>query len=110
MSSIYSKNKKELAGVKVVSAADVWEKRNGKFRLRTDVDIVGKVEMPMSNFILKANNENRKTDYVEDVSALPSRAKRELVSHFYYKTGKRNKNSVAYLIRTDKQSKNKRDK
>ncbi len=110
MSSIYSKNRKELAGVKVVSAKDVWENRGGKYRLRTDVDIVGKVEMPMPNFILKANNDNRKTDYIDDVSALPKRTKRDLVSHFYDKSGKRNKNSVAYLVRTDKQSKGKRDK
>ena len=40
MSSTYSKNKKELSGVKVVSASDVWQKRNGKFRLRKDIDIV----------------------------------------------------------------------
>lgn len=105
MSSTYSKNKKELSGVKVVSASDVWQKRNGKFRLRKDIDIVGKVELPLSNFILKANNEERQTGYIEDVSALPVRAKNEIVCHFYNKQGKRTRNTVAYLVRTDKKSK-----
>ena len=46
MSSTYGKNKKELSGVKVVSAAEVWRKnyKNGKFSLRKDIDILGKVE------------------------------------------------------------------
>lgn len=59
----------------------------------------------MSNFILKANNTDKKTDFIDDVSSLPKRTKSEIVSHFYDKTGKRNKNSVAYLVRTDKKSK-----
>lgn len=102
MSSTFSKNKKELAGVKVVSSKDVWEKKNNKYRIKQDVNVVGKVELPLSNFVLKANNENRKTGYIEDVSSLPKRTKNEIVNHFYDNTGKRNKNTVAYLIRTDK--------
>ncbi len=102
MSSTFSKNKKELAGVKVVSSKDVWEKKNNKFRIKQNVNVVGKVELPLSNFVLKANNENRKTGYIEDVSSLPKRTKNEIVNHFYDNAGKRNKNTVAYLIRTDK--------
>lgn len=105
MSSTYSKNKKELSGVKVVPASYVWKKSKSKFTLRKDVDIVGKVELPLSNFILKANNDNRQTGYIEDVSALPLRTKNEIVNHFYNKSGKRTKNTVAYLVRTDKKSK-----
>lgn len=47
MSSTYSKNKKELSGVKVVSASKVWRKnyKNGKFSLRKDIDILGKVDI-----------------------------------------------------------------
>lgn len=106
MSNVYSKNKKELAGVRVVPAKTVWSKnRNGTYSLRKDIDIVGKVELPMPNFILKANNTGRQTSYVDDVSALPSRTKKDLVSHFYDKSGKRNKNSVAYLVRTDSKAK-----
>lgn len=106
MSSTYSKNKKELSGVKVVSASDVWEKVGNKFRYRKDVAVVGKVEVTMPNFILKANNPDRKTGFIDDVSALPTRAKNELVNHFYDSKGKRTKATVAYLIRTDKQATN----
>lgn len=107
MSSTYSKNKKELSGVKVVSAAEVWRKnyKNGKFSLRKDIDILGKVELPLSNFVLKANNEDQKTGYIEDVSSLPKRTKDEIVNHFYNNKGKRTRNTVAYLIRTDKKAK-----
>lgn len=70
--------------------------------LRKDLDLFGKVEMTMPNFILKANNENRKTGYVEDVSSLTKTAKKDLVNHFYYKNGKRTRKSVAYLVRTDR--------
>ena len=102
MSSVFSKNRKELSGVKVVSAKDVWEKKNGKFKLKSDLRIVGKVELPFSGMVLKANNEGHKTSFVEDVSALPKRTKNEIVGHFYNDKGKRTKNTVAYLIRTDK--------
>ena len=110
MSSTYTKNRKELSGVKVVSSKEVQQKQRGRFRLRSDVDIVGKVELPLSNFVLKANNENRRTGYIEDVSELPKRTKNEIVSHFYDKTGKRTKNTVAYLIRTDNKSQTKKTK
>ena len=106
MSSTYSKNKKELSGVTVVPASDVWEKVGNKYRLRKDVTVVGKVEITMSNFIMKANSENHKTGYIDDVSALPVRAKNELVNHFYDSKGKRTKSTVAYLIRTDKKAPN----
>lgn len=105
MSSRFSNVKKELSGVKVVSASDVWENRNGKYRLRTDVKILGKVETSMPNMILRANNKERKTGFVDDVSELPKRTKRDLVNHFFDETGKRNRNTVAYLICTDKTKK-----
>lgn len=110
MSSTFSKNNKEYSGVKVVPASFVWAKDNGKFKLRTDIDIVGKVESSMSNFILKANNENRKTKFIDDTCSLTSRTKNEIVGFFYDKTGKRTKNTVAYLVRTDSKAKGSNNK
>lgn len=51
--------------------------------------------------VLKANNADKRTDFIEDVSALPKRTKKEIVSHFFDGKGARNKKTVAYLVRTD---------
>lgn len=105
MSSTYSKNKKELAGVKVISSKEAFEKRNKKYVLSAEKSFIGKVEMAMPNIVLKTNKKLGKTGFVEDVSSLPKRTKEELVNHFYDDKGNRNKNQVAYLIRTDKKTK-----
>lgn len=108
MSSTYSKNKKELAGAKVISSKEVFTKRNGRYVVRPDIDIIGKVDTSMSNFILKVNKRGGKPNFVDDVSELPKRTKSELVGHFYDEKGNRNKNKVAYLVRTDRNSKTKK--
>lgn len=110
MSSTFTKNNKELAGAKVVSSKEVFEKKNGKYKIRADVDIIGKVDTSMSNLIMKVSRNGGNPDFVEDVCELPKRAKKELVGHFYDKKGKRNKNKVAYIIRTDRKSKGKNKK
>ncbi|MBO4962363.1 MAG: hypothetical protein J6C97_01155 [Clostridia bacterium] len=103
MSSIYSKNFKTLSGVTVVPSNYVWvQNKNNTFSIRPGVIVLGKVESAFSNFVLKANKPNKKTSYVEDVCALPQRTKNEIINHFFDKKGKRNKNTVAYLVRTDK--------
>jgi len=111
MSNAYSKNKKELAGVKVVSSSEVWlynKKTGEKDKLNPDLDFVGKVDMSMPSVILKANRRDKKTAYVEDVCALPKRTKNEIINHFFDSNGKRNKKKVGYLIRTDSKSKSKK--
>lgn len=104
MSSIFSKNNKELAGVKIVSANDVWSVKNKKVRLRNDISIVGKVDASFPNFIMKATNKNCKTGYVDDVFALPKRAKNDLINHFYDNKGIRTRHRGAYIVRTDKKA------
>lgn len=59
MSSTYSKNDKTYAGAQLLAAKDVWIIRNGKPILRKDIDIIGKVDVSMPNFVVKANNPNR---------------------------------------------------
>ncbi len=106
MSNTFSKNKKELAGVTLVSSSQVWEKQdNGKYRLRRDIDIVGKVDISIPNVVLKASEDGKRTAFVEDVSALPKRTKQELVNHFFDEHGNRNHYTVGYLVRTDPKSK-----
>lgn len=104
MSNIFSMYEKALSGVKVLDTQDAFvynPKTRKKDLPNPKYDFVGKVDMDMPNFILKVNKPNCKTAFVEDVSCLPKRLKRDLVDHFYDKDGKRNGKNKAYLIRTD---------
>jgi hypothetical protein len=107
MSSIFSKNEKEFAGIRVVDSQDVWVINGKRKFFNPNVDVVGKVEISIPNFVLKANRENHPTAFIEDVSALPRRAKQDIVNHFYSVNGKRSGKTVAFLIRTDSKSKTK---
>lgn len=105
MSNIFSKYQKELAGVKVIDSSRAYiynPKTKKNDLLNPNLDFVGKIDMSMPNFILKANKPNCKTGYVEEVSCLPKRLKIDIVNHFYNKNGIRNKKTKAYLIRTDR--------
>ena len=105
MSNIFSKYEKELAGVKVIDSSQAYiynTRTKKKDKLNPNFHFVGKIDMSMPNFILKANKPNRKTGYIEEVSILPKRLKVDIVNHFYNKQGKRNNKTKAYLIRTDR--------
>lgn len=102
MSNIFSKYKKELAGVQVVSSKSVWlRSSSGKYYLNPKYDIVGKVDYRFPNIVLKANKKGNKTAYVEDTSALTKVTKTSIVDYFFDKNGERNKNKTAYLVRAD---------
>ena len=105
MSSTYSKNDKTYAGAQLLASKDVWIIRNGKPILRKDIDIIGKVDVSMPNFVVKANNPNRKTGYIDDISAFPDRVKNDLVNHFFDSHGKRTSAKVAYIVRGDSKAK-----
>ena len=102
MSNVFSKYRKELAGVKVVSSKEAWlYTKKGKPYLNPEYNIIGKVDSAFPNFVLKANKKGFKTGYIEDTSALTKTTKERLVEHFYDKKGKRTANKVAYLVRED---------
>lgn len=105
MSNIFSKYEKELAGVKVIDSSQAYiynPKTKKKDLLNPTFDFVGKIDMNMPNFILKANKPNCKTGYIEEVSCLPKRLKIDIVNHFYDKKGMKNRKTKAYLVRTDR--------
>lgn len=105
MSSTYSKNDKTYAGAQLLTSKDVWVVKNGKALLRKDIEIIGKVDISLPNFVVKANNPNRKTGYVDDISAFPDRVKNDLVNHFFDSHGKRTSAHVAYIVRGDSKAK-----
>lgn len=104
MSNIFSKYEKALSGVKVIKSQEAFvynPKTRKKDLPNPKYEFVGKIDTSMPNFILKMNKVDCKTAYIEDVSCLPKRLKRDLVDHFYNKKGEKNSRTKAYLIRTD---------
>ncbi len=102
MSSTFSKNRKELAGVKLLSANDVWENigNTGKVRLKRGLKFFGKIDRKIPNFVLKANNPTAKTEFVDDTSSLPAATKKKVVD--YFMNDDNSKKRVVYLVRCDK--------
>ena len=98
MSRKFRKENKDLVGLKVVTSDHVWTTdKNGKRRLRKDIDIYGRVDKGTSAFVTSTNLSGGNHKIVEDTCELPKSVKNGVISLL------KNKNrSVAYLIRTDK--------
>lgn len=101
MSRLFRGKNKDLIKLSVVTADEVWTKNNaGKFKLRQDIAIYGRVDKGTSAFITSTNLSGGNHKIVDDTCNLPKKAKNELV-----KALKNDKRKVAYLIRTDKDKK-----
>ncbi len=98
MSRPFRDKNKDLIKLEVVSSDVVWTKNKvGKPKLRTDINIYGRVDKGSSAFITSTNLSGGNHKVVDDTCKLPKRIKNDLVNMLKNK----NKN-VAYLIRTDK--------
>jgi hypothetical protein len=109
MSSTYTKNKKELASIRLVSADDAWVMdETGKHILNSAFDFVGKIHKSvMPNIIFKANRKDAKNHFVDDFSALPAITKEKVVDFFLNdKTESNNNRRIVYLVRGDKKARN----
>ncbi|MDR3022044.1 MAG: hypothetical protein LBU60_05175 [Clostridiales bacterium] len=106
MSSKYTNTRKELAGLVGVSAKNAFVKNSkGEYKLRKDMEIVGKVDIRvMPNMILYPRKDS-KLKYVDDTVSLPKRVKQEMLEYFYDSNGRPTGLKVLYLARTDKKSK-----
>ncbi|MGI5927922.1 MAG: hypothetical protein ACOX8A_12240 [Thermacetogeniaceae bacterium] len=104
MSRVFSKNNKELASLQIISSDEVWQvNKKGKAVLSNKYKFLGKIDRAVPNFILKANNPNRKNYFIDDTSSLPKRTKSKIVDFFLNnKTVKGNKRRVVYLVHKDK--------
>ncbi len=84
-------------GVRLISADEAWVKgKNGKRRLNTKYQFVGKIDTKLPNIILTASSK-QKPRFKGNTYDLNSKAKNQIVEHFYDENGKRNKKSVAYF-------------
>lgn len=90
----YSLNNK---GVRLISADEAWVKgKNGKMRLNSKYQFLGKVSTSMPNMIVTASDK-KKPKYKGSTSDLNNTAKKQIIDHFYDDKGKRNKKTVAYF-------------
>lgn len=104
MSRPFREKNKDLVKLEVVSSDYVFDmktkNKNGKPCLRKDITIYGRVDAGTSAFVTSTNLQSKNHKFVEDVHKLPKRTKNDIV-----KLLKNNKKKVAYLIRTDKNTK-----
>lgn len=99
MSRPFRDKNKDLVNLQVVSSDKVWTKRkNGKFALRQDIKIFGRVDKGTSAFVTTTNLSGGNHRIVDDTSRLPKKVKNDLV-----KLLKNDNRKVAFLV-VDKQS------
>lgn len=98
MSRPFRGKNKDLVKLEVVTAEHVWTKnKSGKPKLRTDIEIYGRVDKGTSAFVTSTNLSGSNHRIVEDTCKLPKKVKNSIL-----KILKNENKRVAYLIRTDK--------
>lgn len=94
-------------GVRLITSKQAWVTgKNGKQRLNSKYHIIGKIEMTMPNMVITADDK-KKPRYKGNTCDLNSKAKSQIVDHFYDEKGKRNKKTVAYFGIEKQKKKNK---
>ena len=95
MSSVnYNLNNK---GVRLIGSSDAWVIcKNGKKKLNSKYNFIGKIETSMPNMIVSASDKNKPV-YKGDICDLNISAKKQIIKHFYDSNGKRNRKTVAYF-------------
>lgn len=84
-------------GVRLIDSREAWIiGKNGNKRLNPKYRFVGKMEMTMPNMIVTAS-DRKKPKYKGNTYDLNTKAKEQIVDHFYDEKGKRNKKTVAYF-------------
>ena len=72
MSRPFNPKAKDLSGLMVVDSQEVWTTdKKGDPRLRTDIDIYGRVDKGSSAIVSVTNLKGNNHRFVEDFSALP---------------------------------------
>ena len=106
MSRPFREKNKDLVNLEVVTSDKVWTmNKKGKPTLRNDIEIYGRIDKGSSAFITSTNLSGGNHKIVDDTCNLPKKVKNGVV-----KILKNDNRKVAYLVRTDKNSKNKKGK
>lgn len=99
MSRYIKESNKALSGLKVVTSDEVFKENNQGKVIKSNM-VFGEVRRNMPNFIVK-EKKDKSFNYVDDVSELPKRTKKQLVDLFNKKTNKGYLRKVAYLVKTE---------
>lgn len=84
-------------GIRLIPTEKVWVRcKNGKFKLNSKYQMIGKIDAQMPNMIVTASDKKKPT-YKGNTYDLNVTAKKQIVNHFYDEKGKRNKKTVAYF-------------
>lgn len=94
MARKFEKNNKDLINLSVVDSRSVWDKRNGKYKLKKGLNIFGKVEKGLTSIISTTNLNGTNHKFVDDFFNLPKNCKNKVTDMFCNKNKK-----VVYLIK-----------
>ena len=100
MSRKFRDKGKDLISLTAVPAEEVWNKskgRPGKFSLRKEIDIYGRIDKGSSSFVTKTNLKGTNHKFVEDTSNLPKKTKQKIIDMF-----KNDNKKVVYLVKENK--------
>ena len=75
----------------------------GRGQFNPDYEIIGKIDRDMPNMLIKANQEGKKTKFIDDTCNLTKKTKGELVDFFKNEKTPRGKlRQKAYIVRLKK--------
>ena len=94
MSRKFQEKNKDLVNLVAVTSDMVWTVKNGKARLRRDVDIYGRVDKGTSSFITSTNLKGEHHKFVEDTISLSNKTKNRVIDLL-----KNNNRNVVYLVK-----------
>lgn len=97
MSRYLKKDLKSLSGLKIKYSEDIWDiNKKGKYTLKKDLKLFGRVESKTPNMILR-QNKNKKEKFIDDFSSLPRNTKEKIANELM-----NNKRRVIYLVSQEK--------
>ena len=103
MSRPFRDKNKDLVNLRVATANEVWTKdRNGKYTIRRDLAVYGRVDKGTSAFITSTNLSGGNHKIVDDTCNLSKKTKNSVV-----KLLKNSNHRVAYLVKDKGQKKGK---
>lgn len=95
MSRVFREKSKDLINLEVVTHEKVWIKdKSGKWKLRNDIELYGKVQKGFSSAVVSMNRQDLNNKFLEDFSVLTKKTKNEITNKLLNENRR-----VVYLIK-----------